>query len=129
MAAKHLSVGGANDDTDHDTLAQRSTGIKRRTITFDEIKHTALTTTPEPFTSPLSCAWLAMVLIGLFIIVSVILTLCYLFKKGHPPLPTSPSVLHVTTSSQKNSNHYTIVANITLTTHDKNDGTMTSRKT
>ncbi|XP_070377699.1 uncharacterized protein [Dermacentor albipictus] len=94
MAVRRVSIGGyvANDDTD--TQGQRSTGIKRRTITFDEIKQTAITA-PEPFTSPLSCAWLAVVLIGLFVIVTVILTLCYTFKKGRPPLPTSPPVLLV----------------------------------
>ncbi|XP_065291177.1 uncharacterized protein [Dermacentor albipictus] len=128
MAVRRVSIGGyvANDDTD--TQGQRSTGIKRRTITFDEIKQTAITA-PEPFTSPLSCAWLAVVLIGLFVIVTVILTLCYTFKKGRPPLPTSPPVLHVTTPSQESGSQYITVANNSVASSDRDDGTTSSHVT
>ncbi|XP_075556852.1 uncharacterized protein LOC142588926 [Dermacentor variabilis] len=96
--------------------------------TFDEIKQTAITA-PEPFTSPLSCAWLAVVLIGLFVIVTVILTLCYTFKKGRPPLPTSPPVLHVTTPSQESGSQYITVANNSVASSDRDDGTSSSHVT
>ncbi|KAL1428079.1 hypothetical protein MTO96_016974 [Rhipicephalus appendiculatus] len=128
MAVRRVSIGGyVAEDTD--TQGQRSTGIKRRTITFDEIRHTALSTAPEPFTSPLSCAWLAVVLISLLTIVIVILSLCYIFKKSRPPLPTSPPVIHVTVPSQGDSSHSGAVANISAVRSDRDDGTSSSRIT
>ncbi|KAL1428080.1 hypothetical protein MTO96_016974 [Rhipicephalus appendiculatus] len=139
MAVRRVSIGGyVAEDTD--TQGQRSTGIKRRTITFDEIRHTALSTAPEPFTSPLSCAWLAVVLISLLTIVIVILSLCYIFKKSRPPLPTSPPVIlvtpdqctngtDVTVPSQGDSSHSGAVANISAVRSDRDDGTSSSRIT
>lgn len=49
--------------------------------TFDEVKSTAMSM-QEPMTSPLSCAWLVMVIISLCVIVVVTLSLCYWYKKG-----------------------------------------------
>ncbi|XP_077538178.1 uncharacterized protein LOC144150206 [Haemaphysalis longicornis] len=103
MAVRRASVGGANDETDHDTQGLRSTGTKRRTITFDELK-LALTSTREPFTSPLSCTWLFVVLISLIVTVTVVLSLCYAFKKGRPPLPTGPPVIQLTPTPKDNKN-------------------------
>ncbi|XP_064486155.1 uncharacterized protein LOC135398700 [Ornithodoros turicata] len=86
-----------NEETEHESAPHGSAG-KRRTITFDEVK--AGTRLPEPLMSPLSPAWLVMVVASLFIIICVVLSLSYWYKKSSSDLQKTSTYIHKVTFPQ-----------------------------
>ncbi|XP_029829982.2 uncharacterized protein LOC8030700 isoform X5 [Ixodes scapularis] len=95
MHRRHSAYFGVNEKTDHSTSAQRFSGNKKGTIILDEATDAAFAYAREPVTSPLSCAWLVVVLVSLAFTVVGSLSLCYWCRKSPPEWETIAKVKYL----------------------------------
>ncbi|XP_042144600.1 uncharacterized protein LOC8030700 isoform X2 [Ixodes scapularis] len=125
MHRRHSAYFGVNEKTDHSTSAQRFSGAWALRI-LDEATDAAFAYAREPVTSPLSCAWLVVVLVSLAFTVVGSLSLCYWCRKSPPEWETIAKVKFGEDPSDHHQNHSDLVIAPTTPRSSDYGGTRTA---